>query len=97
MGSRIGQGPASHDWRAAAACAALPADQASATFLADPIDPDTLAAARSICATCPVRRPCLDLALTGEAGIGPRDRAGIYAGRTPLQRYGLYLARQETA
>jgi hypothetical protein len=49
--------------------------------------------ARRICDPCPVRQDCLDAALTIEGDKSEQDRAGMWGGRTPKQRYRLHRQR----
>ena len=48
--------------------------------------PDNVAAARDICAHCPVARPCLADALDAEHGLPASKRFGVRAGLDPAQR-----------
>jgi WhiB family redox-sensing transcriptional regulator len=50
-----------------------------------------IAAARRICATCPVWRMCLADCLRHEGGRSSLSRWGVYAGLTPRQRVRLYV------
>jgi len=45
------------------------------------------------CERCPVRRPCLALALESEGSAPPKHRFGIKAGLTPAQRYSVSRRR----
>ena len=66
-------------WRDQAACK----DHPTALFFARPGDNLAVAAAKAICAGCPVRAECLDLVLANEEG------GGTYAGTTPIERRAL--------
>jgi WhiB family transcriptional regulator, redox-sensing transcriptional regulator len=58
-------------------------------FYPDPGDPETEQAAKALCASCPVREPCLEMALqTG-------DRHAILGGTTPEERGRLRRQRQQ--
>ena len=67
-------------------------------------DPDTwypgnhaqAAAAKRICAACPVRAQCLQYALSG-ADTWRGITTGIWGGTTPRERSRLRQARKETA
>lgn len=74
-----------HGWRADAACLQYPAEM----FYPDP--QESAAAARKVCAGCPVAAECIEMALTH------RDFYGIHGGLTekPLRR--LAASRRETA
>ena len=52
--------------------------------------------ARRICASCPVRTPCLDYALAG-ADTWAGFSTGIWAGTTPRQRAAIRRARASKA
>lgn len=47
--------------------------------------------AKSVCAFCKVRKPCLELALSIEEHD---DRWGIYGGLTPLERRAVRIKRK---
>ena len=67
-------------WTGRAACRAPGTDPEVFFPVSDTPPPAQLAAARQICARCPVKAPCLEWALrTGEP-------AGIWAGTTPAER-----------
>lgn len=70
-------------WLARAACAAFPADW----WFPEERTPDQahMWLVRSICATCPVRRECLDYALAADH-VGTRGGHGIWAGLSEGQR-----------
>lgn len=48
---------------------------------------DSVAVAKSICRTCPVRLACLEHAIAYERGAHPKARHGIFGGLTPSERY----------
>jgi WhiB family redox-sensing transcriptional regulator len=65
-------------------------DQDLELFYPDPGDLQTEQAAKQVCATCPVRQPCLEMALaTG-------DQHAILGGTTPAERGRLRRQRQVT-
>ena len=78
-------------WHARAACAGAPAD----VFF--PPKGGTGVDARRICATCPVRLPCLAYALDVEGDGGFRQRHGIYGGLTPTERIKLNRRKRDRA
>jgi hypothetical protein len=80
-----------HEWTAAALCRSAGADPEM--WFSDPGDAREEAVAA--CAVCPVRRPCLEVALAVEAGAGPSDRYGVYGGLTGYQRWAEYRRRRE--
>ncbi len=47
--------------------------------------------AKSICAVCPVREPCLEFA------IATKEREGVWGGRTALERRRLIRTRRKSA
>lgn len=49
--------------------------------------------AASFCATCPVTRQCLEMALKAEKSDPAQNRFGVYGGLTPDQRHDLYRKR----
>lgn len=51
--------------------------------------PEANAAAKAICAECPVRLTCLDTALKAEAGMAWQYREGIFGGLTVRERMAL--------
>ncbi|RPI22605.1 MAG: WhiB family transcriptional regulator [Actinobacteria bacterium] len=53
-------------WRTSAACAGSDSD----VFFPAPEDADGIAAAKEICASCPVREACLEYALSTNQGDG---------------------------
>lgn len=55
------------------------------------------AAARSVCAACTVRLPCLTEAMDLEAGDGPDRRRGVFGGLSSPERHQLHLARRDAA
>ena len=74
------------DWRLRAACAQIPVAQADRFFFGSTTT--DLEQGRALCATCPVRTECLDLADATETGtLGARTyMAGIYGGLYPRGR-----------
>ena len=50
-------------------------------FYPDPDDAETIALAKEICSTCPIRQACLDYAFKTE------DRHGIFGGTLPRERF----------
>lgn len=71
------------DW-AGAVCAQVGSVEAERMFF--PTGPHQGDRAVRMCFTCPLREPCLDLALREEAGLTPYDRFGIRGGLTAPQR-----------
>jgi WhiB family redox-sensing transcriptional regulator len=67
-------------WMAEAACAGTDTN----LFFPGPNDKADQAAAKAVCAGCPVRDPCLDEALHGPQAAS--DDAGIFGGTTPAER-----------
>jgi hypothetical protein len=59
-------------------------------FYPDPDDTTAEHAAKQVCAPCPVREPCLDMALATD------DQHAILGGTTPAERIPLRRQRQET-
>lgn len=49
--------------------------------------------AARFCASCPVTRQCLELALTAEGNAPAQSRFGVYGGLSPDQRHDLYRRR----
>lgn len=74
-------------WRRAAACRGID----PAVFYADDDDPESLAAARKICAGCPVREACV------EHAIAVREPDGVWGGLTARERRREQRRRQKTA
>lgn len=58
-------------------------------WFADPTDRSTRGYAIGVCRQCPVRQPCLAVALRREGDASARERHGIWGGLTPVQRYAL--------
>jgi WhiB family redox-sensing transcriptional regulator len=58
-----------------------------------PAEDDEVGAGRAlaVCAGCPVREPCLELAIT------TKEKDGIWGGRTALERRRLVRSRRKTA
>ncbi|WP_236241522.1 WhiB family transcriptional regulator [Streptomyces sp. CC228A] len=74
-----------HTWRDRAACRSTPHHQVDPElFFPEPDEVDRIAAAKALCAQCPVRSTCLDAAL--ENG----DRDGIRGGMTEEEREALH-------
>lgn len=80
------------DWRSRAVCRGLNDDP----FFPTPGDTSGANYAKSICATCPVRRACLDDALQAEGGRAKDNRFGVRGGKTTSQRYSLYVTARKT-
>lgn len=76
------------DWRDHAACAS----DADLMF-PEPSDKAGIREARVVCAGCPVQQQCLAYVIGMEAGRAKDMRSGIWAGRTPSQRYYIYKTR----
>lgn len=80
-----------------------PANAWAARALCRDEDPETfedgrnIAAARAICARCPVTRQCLEDILRIEGNAGVRSRSGIYAGTTPADRRRRYETSRRAA
>ncbi|MCZ7460602.1 WhiB family transcriptional regulator [Streptomyces sp. WMMC940] len=74
-----------HTWRDRAACRSTPHHRVDPElFFPEPDEVDRIAAAKALCAQCPVRSTCLDAAL--ENG----DRDGIRGGMTEEEREALH-------
>ncbi len=73
------------DWRQAAACRGADVD------IFFPVSEDDAGAAKAICATCPVREPCLEFALE------VRQLEGVWGGLTDTERRRLRRRRQAQA
>jgi len=73
------------EWRLAAACR----DLDTAVFF--PETDDEVAAAKAVCATCPVREACLEFALV------TRQDDGVWGGLDENERRRLRRRRQEAA
>ena len=58
----------------------------------------TIAAAKAICRSCPVRSDCLEAQLTyeGSMSIKRRQDLGIWGGLDPSERYAAYHATRRT-
>lgn len=72
-------------WRQHGACRGLDAD------IFYPTADDEATAAKSICADCPVRQPCLECALAN------RERDGVWGGATEKERRRMIRQRRRTA
>jgi len=83
--------PIPYGWQAEAACAGQP----DPVFFPDKGGADAYGDARQLCQTCPVRRFCLEFAMT----YGRSNPYGMYGGLTPDERIALARARrrQDTA
>lgn len=79
--------PAVPGWRAWAACAGSDPEM---FYPLDPEDAAQAAAARAVCARCPVRAACLAEAMAVE---DPARRWGITGATTPRERTALHRAR----
>lgn len=75
-------------WRRAAACA----DVLPGVFYPDPGDHVTAAAAKRVCAGCPVREACLADVLAWER---PSTRYGVVGGLTAQERHRLMTAHRQ--
>jgi len=75
-------------WRDRAACIS---SDTHIFFPRDAREPDAYAAARSICAMCPVRRPCLEMVINLEP---TDDKWGMFGGLTPIERRAQRRERQ---
>lgn len=71
------------DWEGAV-CAQVGSVEAERMFF--PTGPHQGERGVAMCFTCPLREPCLDLALREEHGLTPCDRFGIRGGLTAPQR-----------
>jgi len=80
------------DWRDAAACRTEDPE----LFFPNPGDKAGAAAAKRICAACPVRAACLDDALAVEGGQGVESRHGVRGGMGPKARRSEYERRRKT-
>ncbi len=56
-----------------------------------PASDDSAVAAKSVCAVCPVREPCLDHAITA------REKQGVWGGLTEKERRRLIRQRRKSA
>jgi WhiB family transcriptional regulator, redox-sensing transcriptional regulator len=72
-------------WRSKAACQGL---DPAIFYPASDEDADE---ARAICASCPVREPCLEYALAN------RERDGVWGGRTEKERRRIVRQRRKSA
>jgi WhiB family transcriptional regulator, redox-sensing transcriptional regulator len=71
-------------WREAAACLGMD----PAVFHPEPHDRDAVASAKAVCAACPVRAVCLEIALA------ERERYGVWGGLDEGERRRIRLADQ---
>jgi WhiB family redox-sensing transcriptional regulator len=53
--------------------------------------------AKAVCAWCPVRQQCLELALELEGTTELARRAGVWGGTTPRERVAIHRQRTTTA
>jgi WhiB family redox-sensing transcriptional regulator len=72
-------------WRQRAAC------QGIDPSIFYPASDDDAEEARSICATCPVRQPCL------EHSLAAREREGVWGGLTERERRRIVRQRRKSA
>lgn len=72
-------------WRQKAACRGIDPE------LFYPVSDEEAGAAKSICAQCPVREPCLEYALAA------RERDGVWGGATERERRRLIRQRRKSA
>lgn len=84
------------DWRVEAICARDDMADHRDLFFPLPGDKAAAAAAKQICAACPVRAACLDDALAIEGGRSHDNRYGIRGGLTSKQRYARYSAGKKS-
>jgi len=73
-------------WQRQASC------RGAGTDLWFPVAADTVEAARAVCEACPVRRPCLEHAITSSMAL-----EGIWAGTTEVERAQMRRARRAGA
>lgn len=74
-------------WRAKGSCRGC-----DATIFYPPPDDDSLAAAaKEICSGCPVRKPCLEFALS------TREKHGVWGGLTERERRRVLRQRRRSA
>jgi WhiB family transcriptional regulator, redox-sensing transcriptional regulator len=74
-------------WRKRAACRGLDSE----IFYPDTEDEIDALEAKSVCAQCPVRQPCLEHALAH------REREGIWGGTTERERRRIVRQRRKSA
>lgn len=79
------------DWRSSAGCREVDPE----LFFPTPGDIRGTNQAKEICGQCPVRRACLFEALREEGGRAKENRFGIRGGKTPGQRYAIYMTRRK--
>ena len=72
-------------WRQHGACRGIDPD----VFF--PVSDEEAEEAKAICATCPVREPCLEYALAN------RERDGVWGGATERERRRLIRQRRKSA
>ena len=73
------------DWRAEAACRGID------SFVFYPTNEEEAQAAKAICFTCPVRKPCLEHALAR------REKDGVWGGATEKERRRIIRQRRRAA
>ncbi|MDA8393508.1 MAG: WhiB family transcriptional regulator [Actinomycetota bacterium] len=73
------------DWRAEAACRGVD------SFVFYPTNEEEAQAAKAICSSCPVRKPCLEHALAR------REKDGVWGGATEKERRRIIRQRRRTA
>ncbi len=83
------------DWRDAAACATEQYANHRNLWFPTPGDREAIAAAKRVCAACPARGTCLVNALAEEGGKAKDNRFGIRGGKTPGQRYAMYVTARK--
>ncbi|MDP9404424.1 MAG: WhiB family transcriptional regulator [Actinomycetota bacterium] len=72
-------------WRQHGACRGIDPD------IFYPVSDEEAEPAKAICATCPVREPCLEYALAN------RERDGVWGGATERERRRLIRQRRKSA
>lgn len=79
--------PMSLGWRTKGACRGLE----PMIFYPPPDEPDLAEPAKEICAVCPVRKTCLEFALT------TREKHGVWGGLTERERRRVLRQRRRSA
>lgn len=59
--------------------------------------PSAAANAMALCAGCPIRWDCVEIAMDAEGGTPARNRFGIFGGLAPGDRFALHRKRTATA
>lgn len=77
--------PMNLTWRQHSACRGTDPD------IFYPVSDEEAEPAKAICATCPVREPCLEYALS------TRERDGVWGGATERERRRMIRQRRKTA